>query len=178
MSEEWRWRAGFALVRRLYRKFTDGRPDISIAHNVVQQGEHQVLGQPLEIRVFLLIGDGQSCLLVIMTRSAARSPRRGQRQRPVDPKLFQISKDVAVKNWLARMRLHADGQAVIIGRTGYSHLLHIAGLLRHSSGRGAAALAAAAGFTSRFAAAALTVHTAVIGACPVASCDGVLRKHV
>ena len=95
----------------------------------------------------------------------------------LDPILVQIPKDVAVKNGLSRMRLHADGQAVVIAGTRHCHLLHRARLRAEATG-GAARLAITAGFAAPgFAAAAGAMHAAVVGAGAVASCNRILRTN-
>ena len=56
-----------ALVGWLHRQLAEGSADVGVAHNVVQQRVHQVLRQPLEIRIFLLVWRCMGSLPVLVT---------------------------------------------------------------------------------------------------------------
>jgi hypothetical protein len=51
----------------LHRQLAEGSADVGVAHNVVQQRVHQVLRQPLEIRIFLLVWRCMGSLPVLVT---------------------------------------------------------------------------------------------------------------
>jgi hypothetical protein len=107
-------RGSYVLVRRLHWQFTYCRGNISVGDDVRQKCMHEFFCQTLKIAIFELIGYHAASVPVFGACGCIKGRRSWQRQRPGNPKLIQVPKNVPMKHRLARVRLHADRQTVIV----------------------------------------------------------------